>query len=107
MLNEFVRVEGQNGLKQMFSLRHEFGTEWTRFLNTLTGVKRSVTMPLTKERFPFLFQGRPIAIKEIELFVKVNSVITTRTRSDLRSRPAKPHRRATEFRQLEWFGAWN
>ncbi len=73
LLNEFVRVEGKNGLTQMFSLRHEFGTEWSRFLNSLTGVKRSLTMPLTKERFPFLLQGRPIKINEIELFVKVKS----------------------------------
>lgn len=73
LLNEFVRVEGQNGLTQMFSLRHEFGTEWSRFLNSSTEGKRSLTMPLTRERFPFLFQGRPIMIKEIELFVKVKS----------------------------------
>ncbi|HKU72381.1 MAG TPA: neuraminidase-like domain-containing protein, partial [Pyrinomonadaceae bacterium] len=73
LLNEFLRAEGKNGLTQMFSLRHEFGTEWSRFLNTLTEEKRSLTMPLTKERFPFLFQGRPIGIKEIELLVKVKA----------------------------------
>jgi hypothetical protein len=74
MLNDFVRVEGKHGLTQMYSLRHEFGTEWARFLNTLTGgFKRSLTMPLMKERFPFLFQGREIKINEIELYVKSKS----------------------------------
>ena len=70
-LNELVRSEGKQGLTQMFSLRHEFGTEWSRFLNSVSGFTRSVTMPLTRERFPFLFQGRNITINEIELFVKV------------------------------------
>ena len=70
-LNEFVRSEGRQGLTQMFSLRHEFGTEWSRFLSTVSGVTRSVTVPLTRERFPFLFQGGNIMINEIELFVKV------------------------------------
>ena len=73
MLNDFVRVEGQRGLRQMFSLRHEFGTEWARFLGSVAEFKRSLTMPLTRERFPFLFQGREITINEIELFVKPKS----------------------------------
>ena len=73
MLNDFVRVEGQRGLRQMFSLRHEFGTEWARFLGSVAEFKRSLTMPLTRERFPFLFQGRGITINEIELFVKPKS----------------------------------
>ena len=71
MLNDFVRFEGQRGLKQMFSLRHDFPTEWSRFLNVTSGVTRSLTMPLIQERFPLLFQGRSIAFNEIELFVKV------------------------------------
>jgi Tc toxin complex TcA C-terminal TcB-binding domain/Neuraminidase-like domain/Salmonella virulence plasmid 28.1kDa A protein/Putative peptidoglycan binding domain len=70
LLNEFVRVEGSSGLTQMYSLRHEFGTEWSRFLSTVTGEKRSLTMPLTRERFPFLFQGKKITINEMELIVK-------------------------------------
>ncbi len=73
MLNDFARVEGKRGLTQMYSLRHEFGTEWSRFLGAVTGDKRSLTMPITKERFPFLFQGRNITIGEIELFVKTKS----------------------------------
>ena len=79
-LNEFARSEGKQGLTQMFSLRHEFGTEWSRFLSSVSGAKRSVTMPLTRERFPFLLQGREITINEIELFVKVKSADLTADR---------------------------
>jgi len=70
-LNDFIRFEGARGLMQMFSLRHEFPTEWSRFLNAPEGVVQSLTAGLTKERFPFLFQGKDISIKNIDVFVKV------------------------------------
>jgi hypothetical protein len=70
-LNEFIRTEGQQGLAQVFSLRHEFSTEWSRFLNAPEGSRQTLTMALTEERFPFLFHDRTIAINAIELLVKV------------------------------------
>jgi hypothetical protein len=70
-LNDFIRVEGQRGLAQMFSLRHEFPTEWSRFLNAPSGTVQSLKMAVTKERFPFLFQGKDITIKTMEVYVKV------------------------------------
>jgi hypothetical protein len=82
-LNDFARSEGKQGLTQMFSLRHEFGTEWARFLSTVSGSTRTVTMPLTRERFPFLFQGRNITINEIELFVKVKPGVDGHTKDTL------------------------
>lgn len=71
-LNEFIRVEGKRGLAQMFSLRHDFPTEWSRFINAPAGELQSLTAAITKERFPFLFQGRPITIKAMEVIVKVH-----------------------------------
>jgi hypothetical protein len=71
-LDEFIRIEGERGLVQMLSLRHEFSTAWSRFLNPAAGAHHhSVTMAITKEKFPFLFQGKNITINAIELFVKV------------------------------------
>ena len=70
-LNEFVRFEGARGLTQMFSLRHEFPTEWSRFLNAPDGVVQSLTAAFTQERFPFLFQAKKISIKAMDVFVKV------------------------------------
>ena len=63
----------RNPLQRLFSLRHEFPTEWHRFLNPPAGSNedQTLTMALTKERFPFLFQGRISAIDSMELFVKV------------------------------------
>jgi hypothetical protein len=75
-LNEFLRTEGQKGLALSVSLRHEFPSEWHRFLNPPrlqegSGGDPTLTMKLGPERFPFMFQGRPITINEIELFVKI------------------------------------
>ncbi len=72
-LNDFIRIEGQQGLARVFSLRHEFSSEWYRFLNPPAGdaKNQTLTMALTRERFPFLFQGKNISINAIELFVKV------------------------------------
>jgi hypothetical protein len=70
-LNDFIRVEGQRGLAQMFSLRHEFSTEWSRFLNAPADAVQSMNMAVTKERFPLLFQGKSIKITKMEVYVKV------------------------------------
>jgi hypothetical protein len=70
-LNDFIRVEGKRGLAQMFSLRHEFSTEWSRFLNVASGTIQSLTMAMTKDRFPLLFQGKIITINSMEVYVKV------------------------------------
>ena len=72
-LNEFLRTEGQKGLALPVSLRHEFPTEWHRFLNPPLASEGNptLTMNLGPERFPFMFQGMPIKIDTIELFVKV------------------------------------
>jgi len=70
-LNDFIRVEGKRGLAQMFSLRHEFSAEWSRFLNAPSGSIQSLTMAMTKDRFPLLFQGKIITIKTMEVYVKV------------------------------------
>ena len=72
-LNDFIRVEGQRGLTQMFSLRQEFSTEWSRFLNAPSGTPNSLTMAITKERFPSLFQGKNISIKTMDVYVKVKT----------------------------------
>ena len=72
-VNSFVQTDGQQGLARIFSLRHEFPTEWHRFLNPAasTPAAQTLTMALTKERFPFLFQDRIITINTMELLVKV------------------------------------
>lgn len=71
-VNELIRSESQRGPAQFFSLRHEFPTEWHRFLNPANAGPNhnTVILGLTTDRFPFLFQSRSIKVVKIELFVK-------------------------------------
>jgi len=83
-LNDFIRVEGARGLAQMFSLRHDFSTEWSRFMNAPSGTIQSLKMAVTNERFPFLFQGRHIKIKAMEVYVKVKDGFGDHNQSTMR-----------------------
>lgn len=84
-LNEFMRSEGQRGLARPFTLRHEFSSAWHRFLNPPTGSAgdQTLTMALTKDHFPFLFQDKTITINTIELFVKVKPEFASTLRLSL------------------------
>lgn len=60
-------------LARLISLRHEFPDEWYRFLNpAVEGELQALTIPLTQDRFPFLFQNKTVSVREFSLFVKVD-----------------------------------
>jgi hypothetical protein len=73
LVDSFTQPDGQQGLARVFSLRQEFPTEWRRFLNPAASATaiQTLTMALTKERFPFLVQGRISAINSMKLLVKI------------------------------------
>ena len=88
-LNEFLRTEGQNGLALPISLRHEFPSEWHRFLNPqkVSDEEQPMnTLPINlgPERFPFMFQGRAIVINRIDMFLKIRSVYASDYKKDLK-----------------------
>ncbi len=58
---------------QLFSAKHEFSDAWHRFLNppAASAADQTITMALTKDRFPFPVQGKTITIPRIELLVKI------------------------------------
>jgi Tc toxin complex TcA C-terminal TcB-binding domain len=72
-LNAVVLSAGQQGFARAFNLRHEFPTDWYRFLNRppdLAG-DQTLKLGLDKARFPFFFQAMAITINTFELFVKI------------------------------------
>lgn len=71
-VNELIGGAGQPGPAQFFSLRHEFPTRWYSFLNPVDALVdyNTMTLGLTPDRFPFLFQGRSLRVLKIELVVK-------------------------------------
>ena len=73
-LLDAINTLSELGLARSFSLRHEFNSVWHRFLNpATTGADQTLTLPLGKERFPFLFQGRAITVNSITLLAKVRT----------------------------------
>jgi hypothetical protein len=72
-VNAIVQTEGGEGLARLFSARHEFPGEWRRFLNPADATSlNALKLTFTRDRFPFLFQGKTISVDEIEVYLKVN-----------------------------------
>ncbi len=57
--------QGQSGLALLFSLRHDFPTEWSAFVNTKAN---TFSATLKKEYFPYFAQGKFISIDTVELY---------------------------------------
>jgi Tc toxin complex TcA C-terminal TcB-binding domain/Neuraminidase-like domain/Salmonella virulence plasmid 28.1kDa A protein len=67
-------------LVRLFSMKHEFPTEWHRFLHPPEAqIDQSVTLDLTQDRFPFQFQSKTIKVSQVELFLKVNNTLSYTT----------------------------
>ena len=54
-------------LLRLFSLRHEFPTEWNRFVNSPASAMNTMTVDLAATRFPYFAQGRQIAFREAKV----------------------------------------
>jgi len=70
---EAVVASPQEGLKRMFSMKHEFPSAWHRFLqegdSTLKDHK--LKLDLGREQFPFQFRGRSLSVQGLQLFLKL------------------------------------
>ena len=69
-----VSYPKQTSLQRLFSLKHEFPTDWYKFLHPVdpTVSPQSIALLLTQERFPFQFRGRKIVVGQLDLFLKLN-----------------------------------
>ena len=61
-LKSFLATAAARPLLRMFSLRHEFPTEWHRFVNSPASTVTSLTIDLGRTRFPYFAQGRQISV---------------------------------------------
>jgi hypothetical protein len=65
----------QQTLTRMFSLRHEFPSEWNAFLHPPDAVAdQTMTIKLTQERFPFQYRGKKIQIYEVDFVLKFRDI---------------------------------
>lgn len=73
-VHEFGQPEDQQGLARIISLRHEYPTEWYRFLNPNDEKGQTLAFRLMQDRFPFQFRGRTIKISEVDAFFKFKDI---------------------------------
>lgn len=65
-------AENRKGLFRLFSAKHEFPSNWHKFLHPSNVQDPTLTLELnlSAERFPFQFRGKTIEIDQVGLFVK-------------------------------------
>jgi hypothetical protein len=67
-LKQLLSAEGGKPQTRLFSLRHEFPTEWHRLLSVADNIgDHRQAFSLAKHRFPFVFQGGTITVTSIEI----------------------------------------
>jgi hypothetical protein len=59
------------GSVRLFSMRHEFPTEWAKF--KLAAVPAGLTLNLREEHYPFWSKGMLKALKRVDIFAKIPS----------------------------------
>lgn len=61
----------QQPLTQMFDMRHDYPTEWHKFLHPAAqGADQILNFTIGKERLPFFVQERDVVVEKIEVFAK-------------------------------------
>jgi peptidoglycan hydrolase-like protein with peptidoglycan-binding domain len=61
-----------NSTARLFSLKHEFGTEWYKFLHPENNGEQELVINLKAEHFPFFIRGKlnALKIKGLDLFIE-------------------------------------
>jgi len=104
-VDQVVLAEGRHGLFRFFSAKREFSAEWHRFLHPATGSgDQTLTLALTKDRFPFLFQNSTITINKIELLMKASITGTLVMRAAVPAAPGVASVPATDLPITTWNG---
>ena len=66
-INALALAQSRKGLYRMFSARHDYGSNWSRFLNPGAGNDQVLTLDIGTERFPFFTSGMDIKISGIDV----------------------------------------
>ncbi len=73
----------QPNLTRYFSLKHEFPTDWYKFLHPADqATSQSMSIALTIERFPYIYRGKNIQISQVELFLKFKDIYDPKFKLD-------------------------
>jgi hypothetical protein len=71
-LKSLIDEAEAGGSVRLFSVKHEFPTEWANFKSIEAGVAK-LTLDLHEEHYPFWSKGRLEAIKHLDIFAKTKT----------------------------------
>jgi hypothetical protein len=80
-LEALIEEASTSGLAQLFSLRHDFPSEWHRFVTGDAASPFAAT--IKKEFFPYFVQSRDITITEIEMYALADDSLAATTPGQL------------------------
>ena len=72
-VSELLQNAAAKPLLRLFSLRHEFPTEWHRFVTAPTTAMTTMTVNLSAVRFPYFTQNRIVSIRKAKTVVRATS----------------------------------
>ena len=67
-LDNLFQEASQSNLALLFSLRHDFPTEWSAFVNDKTLTPAPFSATIRKDFFPYFAQGKTITITGLDLY---------------------------------------
>jgi hypothetical protein len=69
-------IKEKSPLARLFSVKHEFSSEWYRFLHPAEGATaQPLNLDFSLERFPFQFRGKKLEISKVEIFLNLKEGI--------------------------------
>jgi hypothetical protein len=75
-LRERLATANESGLALLFSLRHDFPTEWSAFVNG--DGNENFVVQLRKDHFPYMVHSEDLAIDALELYAQKGAELVKR-----------------------------
>jgi peptidoglycan hydrolase-like protein with peptidoglycan-binding domain len=72
-LNKIALAESRQGLYRAFSMRHDFPTNWQKFLFPPAGTDQVMVFDTAPTRFPFFTRGMQLTATSVELIAKLKN----------------------------------
>lgn len=67
-----LALPGQPNLRRLFSLRHEYSSQWHQFLSPPgSAAGQSLSLMLEAARFPYRYRGRVLTINRVKAYLKL------------------------------------
>ena len=109
-LNSRIEDAQAAGSVRLFSVRHEFPTEWAKFKSVQVGSATppaALTLDLREEHYPLWSQGMLKAVRRADLFAKTEKTVEIYDKVDANGRQVPTSKKATLLRDDSLGGLWS